>query len=46
MQRTHRNLTDQHLEWIGETPVVDEARTWLARRLVWERRLATLERAC
>jgi hypothetical protein len=41
MQRTEQNLT-----WIGEAPVVAEARTWIARRLTWERRLASLERAC
>jgi hypothetical protein len=46
MQHTEANLTAQDMTWAGETPVVDDPRSWLSRRLVWERRLAQLERTC
>jgi hypothetical protein len=53
MQRTHKNLhridgrIDARVDdWMERTPAADEAHSWLSRRLVWERRLSQLERAC
>jgi hypothetical protein len=45
MQRTHENLHGMD-DWMERTPAADEAHSWLSRRLVWERRLSQLERAC